>query len=119
MFDAKDKTRFEAQKSRLLAHLHDSFLHAGLSFKLDGDCDLCFINVRIEKSRFNAHREDYFDGMEIFYYPAQRLFEVAETMAGPKENELWVYRETRSATVAVGEYLKGNKRKSQAIQVWT
>jgi len=119
MATAKQKATFEAQKSRLLAHLHDSFLHAGLSFKLDGDCNQCFIDVRVQKTRFNAPREDYFDGMELVYYPTQRLFEVIETMAGPKENELWVYRETRSATVAVGEYLKGNKRKSQAIQVWT
>ena len=115
---AKDKSRFEAQKKRLAVHLHDSFAHLGLSFKLDGDEKSCYINVRVEKSRFNSPREDYFDGLEIVYYSTQRLFEVIETMAGPKENELWVYRETKSATVAVGEYMKGNKRKSQAIQVW-
>lgn len=114
----KDKSSFEAHKNRLVLHLHDSFAHLGLSFKIGGDSRSCLIEVRVEKSRFNSPRGDYFDGLEIVYYYGQRLFEVIETMAGPKENELWVYRETKSATVAVGEYMKGNKRKSQAIRVW-
>ena len=121
MATPKDSARFKAQKSRLLAHLHNSFGHFGLSFKACeyGDEKGCHIEIRVNKARFISPRDDFFDGLEIIWYCSQRLFEVVETMAGPKENELWVYLETKCATVAIGEYMKGNKRKSSAIKIWT
>lgn len=120
MSTPKDSAKFKAQKSRLLDHLRASFSPLGLSFKACeyGDEKGCHIEIRVEKGRFNFPRADYFDGLEIVWYCNQGLFEVIETMAGPKENELWVYLETKCATVAVGEYMKGNMRKNSAIKIW-
>jgi len=110
--------RNTTQKSRLLMHLHNSFGALGLAFKID-DCKQCqFINVTFDKVKFSHLRPDYFDGMEVIYYTDQRIFEVLERMASPDEKEMWIYLETKSATVAIGEYMKGNQRKKDVIKIW-
>jgi hypothetical protein len=57
------------------------------------------------------------DGLEILYYPKERYFEAVEQMAGPKENQLWIYKTTKSPRIAIKQILKGNNRKKDVEKV--
>ena len=64
---------------------------------------------------FGKNRKDFFDGMRIMCW-SDGSFEVAEYAAGKEENELWIYKNTKTLKSALMELLKGNKRKP--IKVW-
>jgi len=55
-------------------------------------------------------RTDFFDGMQIIALD-NGTFEVSEYQAGINENELHIYKITKSLTTALKELIKGNKRK--------
>ena len=55
-------------------------------------------------------RKDFFDGMQIIRFP-DGTYEVSEYMAGPKEDEMYIYKETKSLKVALKDLIKGNNRK--------
>lgn len=55
-----------------------------------------------------------FDGMQIIFEDG--IFEVSEYQAGKNQNELWIYKETKSLKVALKCFMKGNNQKP--IKVW-
>lgn len=55
-------------------------------------------------------RKDFFDGMQIIRH-SDGMYEVSEYMAGPKQDELYIYKETKSLKVALKDLIKGNNRK--------
>jgi hypothetical protein len=59
-------------------------------------------------------KSDFLAGMQILY--DVNGFEVSEYMAGVKENELWIYKNTNSIKIALKELMKGNNR--TPIKVW-
>jgi len=58
-------------------------------------------------------------GMTVAWHghPEDMYFEVFEIMAGPKQDQLWVYMETKSLRCAVKNALKGNNR-SKKLKIW-
>lgn len=56
------------------------------------------------------------DGMQILYFVKEKMFEVSESQAGPKQNNLYIYKETKSLKAALKDILKGNNRKP--IKTW-
>lgn len=74
------------------------------------------ISIEPDTRRTGKKRKDYFDGMAIMYWQRTGIFEVAEYQAGKKEDEAWIYKETKSLKVALKDLIKGNKRKP--IKVW-
>ena len=61
-------------------------------------------------------RADYFAGMEIHYYPEDGIYEVLETNAGKDENELHIFKRTKSARIAYKNFMRGNKRSKSRIE---
>lgn len=55
------------------------------------------------------------DGLLINYNKKTKVFEVAEMQAGKKEEEIWVYLETKQFIMALKELVKGNNRKPKKI----
>ena len=68
------------------------------------------ITIYQSTEKVGANRKDFFDGMQIIRHP-NNTFEVSEYMAGPNEDELYIYKETNSLKVALKDLLKGNNRK--------
>lgn len=63
------------------------------------------------------NRKDFFDGMMITYFNDSKIYEVAEYQAGKKQDQLWIYKETKNLQTALNTLIKGNKRKP--IKVWS
>ncbi|MEI7792673.1 MAG: hypothetical protein WCI57_04285 [Candidatus Berkelbacteria bacterium] len=57
------------------------------------------------------------DGMTIIGYQ-DGTYETSEQLAGPTEDELWIYKQTPYLTVALRELAKGNNRLQDTIQTW-
>jgi hypothetical protein len=59
------------------------------------------------------------DGMVLAWngHPNDMTFEVFEYKAGPKQDRLWVYMETKKLRCAAKNILKGNNRRKK-IKVW-
>ena len=55
------------------------------------------------------------DGLIINYNTKTKIFEVAEMQAGKKEDQIWVYLETKQFVMALKELVKGNNRKPKKI----
>ena len=55
------------------------------------------------------------DGLLINYNTKTKIFEVAEMQAGKKEDQIWVYLETKQFVMALKELIKGNNRKPKKI----
>jgi hypothetical protein len=55
-----------------------------------------------------------YDGMQIIFEDG--VYEVSEYQAGPNENELWIYKETKSLKIALRFYMRGNNQKP--IKIW-
>ncbi|OOV27762.1 hypothetical protein BXU11_09950 [Flavobacterium sp. LM5] len=55
------------------------------------------------------------DGLLINYNTKTKIFEVAELQAGKKEDQIWVYLETKQFVMALKELIKGNNRKPKKI----
>lgn len=68
--------------------------------------------ILIEPStkKVGSNRSDYFDGMRIIRF-SDGTYEVAEYQAGKNEDELHIYKETKSLIIALKDLIKGNKRK--------
>jgi hypothetical protein len=60
--------------------------------------------------KVGKNRSDFFDGMQITAF-RDGTFEVSEYMAGKNEDELHIYKETKSLILALKDLVKGNKRK--------
>ena len=73
------------------------------------------ITVEPSTRKVGNNRKDFFDGM-IMQCWDDGTYEVAEYQAGKQENELWIYKETKSLNVALKNLIKGNKRKP--IKKW-
>jgi hypothetical protein len=56
-----------------------------------------------------------YDGMRILYFDG--VYEVAQYMAGKKENELHIYTNTQSLIKALESLIKGNKNR-RIIERW-
>lgn len=80
-----------------------------VQFKVEDNGDV----INIEPTQY---KDKKLDGMQILYIRNERMYEVSEYQAGPKQDELHIYKETPSLKLAIKELLKGNKRKP--IKVW-
>ena len=92
----------------------DSFLNP-LGYKARVEKEIEGISIEPDTRVTGTKRKDYFDGMRIMIWNDGGI-EVAEYQAGKKEDELWIYKETKSLKVALKDLIKGNKRKP--IKVW-
>jgi hypothetical protein len=68
------------------------------------------------RGNLKGKRKDLLNGMQIIYDKSNGVFEVSEYMAGPKQDKLYIYKETKSLIIALKDMLKGNHRKP--IKVW-
>jgi hypothetical protein len=68
------------------------------------------IHIEPSTTKVGKNRKDFFDGMQIHRFD-NGIYEVSEYQAGPDENEMYVYKETKSLIVALKDLIKGNKRK--------
>lgn len=69
------------------------------------------ISIEPDTRKTGKLKKGSLDGMKIMYWAKEGIFEVAEYQAGKKENELWIYEQTKSLKVALNGLLKGNNRK--------
>lgn len=73
--------------------------------------------ITIEPSDYSRSQyKSKLDGMQIIYDLEKQEYEVSEYQAGPNKDELHIYKETPSLTVAIKDMLKGNGRKP--IKIW-
>jgi hypothetical protein len=91
--------------------LFDTMQNKGISFKVNNLTHKERITITIEPYNYKG---DSLDGMQILF--EKGIYEVAEYQAGPKQNELHIFLETKSFKVALKNMLKGNKRKP--IKIW-
>jgi antirestriction protein len=86
----------------------------GVTAKVDDLGSEINITPRVtEKSKVKAGS---LDGMQIIFDKQTGTYEVSEYQAGPKQDELHIYLETKSLTAALKNLLKGNGRKP--IKIW-
>jgi hypothetical protein len=71
--------------------------------------DVLYI-IEPDTRKVGKNRSDFFDGMQILGMD-NGSFEVSEYQAGANENELYIYKETKSLILALKDLIKGNKRK--------
>jgi len=64
----------------------------------------------------NRDKDSRFDGMQIIFDDVDG-YEVSEYQAGEKQNELHIYKVTKSLKVALKCYMKGNNQ--NAIKIWS
>lgn len=94
----------------------DGFLNPlGYSAKVEKSIGDVLYIIEPSTRKVGTHRSDFFDGMQIIALH-DGTFEVSEYMAGKNEDELHIYKETKSLTSALKDLIKGNKRKP--IQKW-
>ena len=60
--------------------------------------------------KVGSNRKDFFDGMQIIKLP-NGYYEVSEYLAGPNQDQTYVYKNTKSLNVALKDLIRGNKRK--------
>lgn len=58
-----------------------------------------------------------YDGMQIIYFLRSKTFEVSEYQAGPNQDKLYVYTDTKQPKKALESLLLGNKNR-KPIKVW-
>lgn len=58
-----------------------------------------------------------YDGMQIIYFLHSKTFEVSEYQAGPNQDKLYVYTNTKQPKKALESLLLGNKNR-KPIKVW-
>jgi len=63
----------------------------------------------------NRNKESKFDGMQIIFDSVDG-YEVSKYQAGEKENELHIYKVTKSLKIALKCYMRGNKQ--QPVKIW-
>jgi hypothetical protein len=68
------------------------------------------IHIEPSTTKVGNNRKDFFDGMQITRFD-NGIYEVSEYQAGPGENEMYIYKETKSLITALKDLIKGNKRK--------
>lgn len=75
-------------------------------------------NILIEPStkKTGKLKAGQLDGMQIWYFGKEGVYEVSEQQAGKKQNELWIYETTTSLKIALKGLLKGNNRKATRIK---
>lgn len=73
------------------------------------------ISIEPNTKMVGKNRKDFFDGLRIMIWKNGDI-EVAEYQAGKNKNELHIYKETKSLTIALKQLIKGNKQK--AIKIW-
>ena len=61
-------------------------------------------------TKVGSNRKDFFDGLQIIKWP-DGIYEVSEYMAGPKEDQTYIYKLTKSLNVALKDLIRGNNRK--------
>lgn len=69
-----------------------------------------FILIEPSTRKVGDKRKDYFDGMQIIR-DSDGTYEVSEYQAGENQNELHIYKKTKSLLLALKDLIKGNKRK--------
>lgn len=66
-----------------------------------------------------GYKGNHLDGMQIIEDPDTKTFEVSEYMAGPNEDQLWIFGEYKNLKSAVKSMLKGNHTTGRkAIKIW-
>jgi hypothetical protein len=89
----------------------DNFLNPlGYSAKVEKSIGDVLYIVEPSTRKVGKNRSDFFDGMQILAFQ-DGTFEVSEYQAGENEDELYIYKETKSLTLALKDLVKGNKRK--------
>jgi hypothetical protein len=73
------------------------------------------IHIEPSTTKVGDKRKDFFDGMQIHRF-ADGMYEVSEYQAGPNQDELYIYKETKSLPLALKDLIKGNNRKP--IKKW-
>lgn len=61
-------------------------------------------------TKVGSNRKDFFDGLQIIKWP-NGSYEVSEYMAGPKQDQTYIYKLTKSLNVALKDLIRGNNRK--------
>jgi hypothetical protein len=74
------------------------------------------INITPRITEHSKIKKGSLDGMQIIFDRKTGTYEVSEYQAGPKQDELHIFLETKSLTAALKNLLKGNKRKP--IKIW-
>jgi len=95
--------------SKIRSEVNDFLNPLGYSARVE---ELAGGVIHIEPSTrlVGEHRKDFFDGMQISRW-VDGTYEVSEYQAGKNENELHIFKETKSLIVALKDLIKGNKRK--------
>lgn len=89
----------------------DNFLNPlGYSAKVEKSVGDVLYIIEPSTRKVGKNRSDFFDGMQITAF-RDGTFEVSEYMAGKNEDELHIYKETKSLILALKDLVKGNKRK--------
>ena len=81
-----------------------------LGFAAEVNRDPDGISIYPDTRKTGRKRKDYFDGMKIMLWKDGDI-EVVEYQAGKKQNELFIYKQTKSLRVALKDLIKGNNRK--------
>jgi len=91
--------------------LFDTMQNKGVSFQVSDLSNKYNTTINIEPTQY---KNSNLDGMQIIY--ENGIFEVSEFQAGPNQNELHIFLETKSFKVALKNMMLGNKRKP--IKIW-
>lgn len=101
-------TKIEKTRKEVYSILKPLGFEASVKQEKDG------IGIEPDTRKTGNKRKDYFDGMKLMCWN-DGTFEVAEYQAGKKQNELHIFKETKSLRVAICDLIKGNKRKPVKI----
>jgi hypothetical protein len=88
--------------------LFEKMYNKNISFKIDNLSNQYNQTIYIDLYNYSKVYGSKFDGMQIIY--ENGIFEVSEYQAGKNQNELHIYKETRSFIIALKTLLKGNKQ---------
>lgn len=78
-----------------------------------GDC----IVITPNGSKAKGIKPESLHGMQIIFDKPTGTYEVSEYQAGPKQDELWIYLETKFLPVALKNMLKGNAEYSKRTPI--
>jgi hypothetical protein len=94
--------------------LFDTMQGKNISFKVLDYSDEYFSKIYIDVYNYLKFYGSKYDGMQIIYEAG--IYEVSEFQAGKNQNELHIYKETKSFKIALKSLLIGNKQKP--IKIW-
>ena len=93
--------------------LFEKMYNKNITFKIDNLSNQYNQTIYIDLYNYSKVYGSKFDGMQIIY--ENGIFEVSEYQAGKNQNELHIYKETKSFIIALKTLLKGNKQNAIKI----